>query len=430
MTACGPFEAAPRLAAAVSGGPDSLALCLLARDWAREKGGSVTALIVDHRLRQGSGAEARTVRDGLAALGVAAEILTRPDAPPESALQAEARTARHALLEHWCGAKGVLHLLLAHHENDQAETVLIRLAHRSGPGGLAGMALVSESRQVRRLRPLLGIPRDRLRATLEASGTGWIEDPSNTDPAFERVRVRAALADALADGLTAARVAGSACDFGRRRIETEAATAALLARAVMLDPAGHAWLDPHAFRSASAETAEAGLARLLTTVSGAPYTPRSEKIARLCEMIVSGALGGGRTLHGCRLVPRKQGILAIRELRHVAGFFPLSPGETVLWDGRFLVETSSDAPKGLAIGALGCVDWRATDSAPPARDADAIPRIARPVLPAVTRRGGLWHVPHLGLQAGRSSGDNAPSIRFAPRNPLTTAGFKVVLPAV
>ena len=109
--------------------------------------------------------------------------------------QAGARTAgggaraRYGLLFEACRARGILHLLVAHHADDQAETVAMRAAHGSGPDGLAGMAALVEQRDARLLRPLLGVSRDRLTATLEARGVAWIDDPSNTDPRFERVRV-------------------------------------------------------------------------------------------------------------------------------------------------------------------------------------------------------------------------------------------------
>ncbi len=186
----GPFERPPRLAVAVSGGPDSLALLLLADRWARASGGTVRAFHVDHGLRPESAAEAARLAGWLAARGIPCRIVRREGPRPPSRLQETARAARLALLEEACAADGILHLLLAHHARDQRETVAMRAARRSGPDGLAGMAALRETARVRLLRPLLDVPPARLRATLEALGQDWLEDPSNRDPRFERARLR------------------------------------------------------------------------------------------------------------------------------------------------------------------------------------------------------------------------------------------------
>ena len=121
MQPLGPFEPAPRIAVAVSGGPDSLALCLLAERWARARGGTVAALTVDHGLRPESGAEAAQVKRWLAARAIAQRTLRWTSAPRSGATQAEARAARFALLTGWCRRAGVFHLLLGH---GSVETVL------------------------------------------------------------------------------------------------------------------------------------------------------------------------------------------------------------------------------------------------------------------------------------------------------------------
>src|SRR5215472_14255742 len=117
----GAFERRPRLAVAVSGGADSMALALSAAAWARHRGGAITALTVDHRLRPESTGEARQVGAWLTARGIAHETLVWEGPHPTGDIQAAARTARYRLLEAWCAQHGVLHLLTAHHREDQAE---------------------------------------------------------------------------------------------------------------------------------------------------------------------------------------------------------------------------------------------------------------------------------------------------------------------
>ena len=174
MAPFAPFEQHPLLAVAVSGGADSLALCLLADRWARARGGAVAALTVDHGLRPAAAAEAQRVAAWLAPLGIAHRTLVWRPAPGTRNLQAAARDARYGLLEAWCRTAGCLHLLTAHHREDQAETFLLRLARGSGLDGLAAIAGVRETAHCRVLRPLLAVPRERLVAGMRERGQEWL----------------------------------------------------------------------------------------------------------------------------------------------------------------------------------------------------------------------------------------------------------------
>lgn len=224
MARCGPFEPAPHLAVAVSGGADSLALAVLASDWARTRGGSAIGLIVDHGLRPASGGEARTTAQHLRARGIEPRILPLVGLSRGPALAERARAARYDALVEACRAAGLLHLLLAHHAADQAETVAQRALRGSSSAGLAGIAQVVELASVRLLRPLLAVTPARLRANLRQIGLAWVEDPSNRDPSALRSRLRAGLAGhddaeaAIAAIDDAAAVAGQARAIGEGRI--------------------------------------------------------------------------------------------------------------------------------------------------------------------------------------------------------------------
>ncbi|MBM4438672.1 MAG: tRNA lysidine(34) synthetase TilS, partial [Actinobacteria bacterium] len=128
-----------RVAVAVSGGADSLALTLLADEWARRTGRSIAALTVDHGLRPDSAAEASQVGAWLAAARIRHEVLRWEGQKPRSGIHAAAREARYRMLTSWCRENDVRDLLLAHHRDDQSETFLMRLARGSGPDGLAAM---------------------------------------------------------------------------------------------------------------------------------------------------------------------------------------------------------------------------------------------------------------------------------------------------
>ena len=278
MARLGPFERRPVIAVATSGGPDSLALALLAGDWATALGGRAVALTVDHRLRPESDAEARQVGRWLRARGIAHRVLVSSGARPHANVQAVARGMRYDLLSSWCLDAGVLHLLLAHHIEDQAETILLRLGRGSGVVGLAAMAAVVEGAGLRLLRPVLTVSRARLRATLEARGQPWLDDPSNRDRTYARVRVRALLPALGAEGMTPARLADTARRLGRARQALEVDVASLLARATELYPEGYCLLDRRLLARAPAEIGLRALASLLVSIGGHPSPPRLERL--------------------------------------------------------------------------------------------------------------------------------------------------------
>lgn len=185
-----------RIGIAVSGGPDSLALLLLA---AQARRGAVEAATVDHALRPESRAEAEFVAELCAKLGVGHAILTAQwDEKPATALQERARLVRYRLLGDWARKRGLAAIVTAHHLDDQAETLLMRLARGAGVRGLAGMRRVARVPGVdlALARPLLGWRRSELEAVCAAAGVDPVRDPSNEDEQFERARLRKALSGA------------------------------------------------------------------------------------------------------------------------------------------------------------------------------------------------------------------------------------------
>lgn len=426
MAALGPFEAHPHLAVAVSGGADSLALLLLADDWARRRGGGATGLTVDHGLRPESAAEARRIGTWLAGRAIPHVVLPWQGDKPASGLQAAARQARYDLLAGWCRRSGVLHLAVAHHLEDQAETVLLRLGHGSGLAGLAGMAAVVERPEVRVLRPLLGVSRESLRRTLRDRGQEWIEDPSNQNAAFARVRLRAAMPLLAAYGLSAPRLASTARSLGQARVAFEGSLATLLAEAVFLHPAGFALVDGAALTAAAPELARWALGRLLMVIGGTAYPPRGDRLARLHEALRGSAAGAlAATLGGCRLLPWRGRLLIVREARRPGPAVAATPGGSMLWDGRYAVEFSArlDPRQGLCLGVLGCDGWRDAVEHAPEIKRRPLPAAVRPVLPALRDRHGVLGVPHLGYWRDEAAPALLASLRFAPRNSLAGPGF-------
>lgn len=439
LAGLGPFEARPRFAVAVSGGCDSMALCLLVHRWAARRKGEVVALTVDHGLRAGSSAEARQVGDWLGKWGISHRVLRWRGAKPNSNIQAAARDARYRLLSDWCRRRGVLHLVLGHHMEDQAETLILRLGRGSGLDGLASMAALGEKPFLRLLRPLLSVPRARLAATLGRLGQEWIEDPSNQDIAHARVRVRQSMPALARQGVSPARLAAAAGHLGRARAALDEAIAHFLARATEFHPAGFCRFDLGMLAAAPAEISLRALARTLVTVGGGAYPPRLERLERLHRALVeagaaaeSGEVpGGGRTLAGCRIVAGRGDALICREPAAADEVLRPTPGAEIRWDNRFSMIFSKGRKgpvRGLTLARLGGDGWAEIVGCAPDLRKCPIPGPARASLPAFRDTNGILAVPHLRYGRGGAEPVNLGlrALRFEPRLPVAGASFSVV----
>lgn len=397
------------LAVALSGGPDSLALLFLAARWAKRKPRMrLLAFTVDHGLRPESAREARLAARMAKSLGVEHRILVWEGEKPSSGIQATARAARYRLLAEAARAEGVEDILVAHHQDDQAETFLLRLARGSGVDGLAAMAPLREmpgAPGIRLLRPLLGFSRARLAATLEKAGLEAIQDPSNENTRFDRVKARRMLKELAALGLGPERLADTAANMARVRAALEAETHALLATHARLAPEGYVEADISALLKATEEIALRALAEILKCVSGSDYPPRLDALAALHKALDAGKLG--RTLHGCKLTRDGTRLLVVREVASAARALPLrlKPGEAAIWDGRFEI-TVRALPRGgagaewRALGAEGTTILKKEDLLPA-----GVPKSALPGLPALWKGKSLLAVPHIGIgMAGLETG--------------------------
>jgi tRNA(Ile)-lysidine synthase len=235
---------------AVSGGPDSTALLVLAARWAKQlkRPPKLLAVTVDHGLRPAAAREAAAVRKLAGRLGVPHRTLRWRGKKPRSGLQEAARNARYRLLAQAARLEGIAHIATAHTLDDQAETVLFRMARGSGLLGLTGMAHVAPlpvaplpvriEREIVLVRPLLHVSKARLIATLKAAKIGYSEDPSNYDPRFTRARLRTLMPALAREGLDARGLARLALRL--RRAEATVAVAVGAARAALAPPP---WLE-------------------------------------------------------------------------------------------------------------------------------------------------------------------------------------------
>ena len=420
MAALGPFERAPIVAVAVSGGADSLALTLLADEWAGGRRGRVIGLSVDHGIRPAAAGECRQVGVWLDELGIEHHILDWRAPPPSSGVQAAAREARHRLLTDWCRRNGILHLLLAHHRDDQVETSLMRLQRRSGLDGLAGMSALSSIGGVRLLRPLLDTPKSRLVELLENRGQAWIEDPSNRDPAYRRSQLRrrlSRLSMSDRDGLAATVRA-----LGEHRQAISAMASDLAAVAVDLHPAGYAYLTRSRYGVAPAAVRRRLLARLLMCIGGTRYPPRAGRLAAVDDWLVGPAGDAGRTLAGCRLLPGDERVLICREVGRLKETRRVRPGDAARWD-RFSIRIAADnrlSGRGeLHLRRLGAEGWRQMDE----MAFTTLPRPVRPSLPALWCGDRLLSAPRIPHICCKNDTKALFSAVFDPHHPLVSASF-------
>ena len=302
------------LAIALSGGADSLALTLLAQEWATAHGIGVVALTVDHRLREDSTAEAQHVANLMRDHGITHHILTPEHTPAGNNLMQAARTWRYDALTDFCRAHTISHCLLGQHLDDQLETVA--LAHARGRDtldltaerseGEAGMRPTRLYRGVKFLRPLLTFPKRDLIAYLRARHVTWVEDPTNTDPRFARVRMREQLANDpnLAHALHSTLAARTAAREAR-----DAALAEAMPSCVHM-LGGTATLNLSQWQSLASELRSLLLANLIRSIGGKPHRPRRHETERLVQALL-GEQQGKRTLGHC-VISWKNGTATIR----------------------------------------------------------------------------------------------------------------------
>lgn len=351
--------APPRFAVAVSGGRDSMALMRLSAQYARTREAEFVALTVDHGLRDGSSDEAEKVAAWCNAAGVAHRLLIWEGEKPSSGVQEAARAARYRLLAQAACEENCAAVLTAHSLNDQAETFLMRLARGSGLRGLSAMApetkiAAGAGAPVRLLRPLLGFSRAQLTATVGAFGQEFIDDPSNDDPAFERIRMRALLAGLEENGLlTNAALANSA-----RRLRAASKSARRVEGRLFLAWGGcfYNWGGASLDRLQQNAPGGEGLCRrLIHAVSGEAHAPE-EKAA--FDTVMRAHKDGAATLGGALVKKWKGRLWFLREpaaLLGRAGVAPMAPRALdgpVLWDGRFILKPLGGSD-GSSIAPLG-----------------------------------------------------------------------------
>ncbi len=289
------------VAVGVSGGPDSMALVKLLSEWAESNGGpEIHALIVDHGLRPESKEEAEATTSSLQGLHyVKSNILKWGGEKPEAGLQEEARKARYRLMSEYCENENIRHLFLAHHQDDQAETFLFRLAKGSGLDGLSAMRTRQEIDGVTLCRPLLGIPKARLVVTCDHCGIAYIQDPSNESEDFARVRLRKSMEVLAEEGLSSKRLATTAMRLRRARRALEDMTDKAFMQNLIEKETNRIVLSSSVLAEWPDDIALRVILKAVEMLRPtADYAPRMEKIEALFYDLIDEAPFRKRTLGG------------------------------------------------------------------------------------------------------------------------------------
>lgn len=333
------------LGLAVSGGPDSMVLMHLAAAWAKPLGIDLFVYTVDHGLRKDAAAECALVADAALALGLPCRVLGWTGSKPKTGLQAVARAARYRLIGTAMSKDGAGHLLTAHHADDQAETLLMRIAHGTGLTGLAGMRRFSRVEDVAVCRPLLDVARAGMLAYAECHQLEFVRDPSNQNEMFERVRWREILPDLSALGLGVDRLSL----LSKRAARAEHALAELTMRimdgCVTADPLGVLHLPLDRFRTLSPEIGIRALGEMVDWAGNGKRRFALGKIEELHAELTGASAFTGRVLFGAAVELYQGDILIFREIgRQGLPSFDLGSGETKTWDHRFEISLQDGAP--------------------------------------------------------------------------------------
>ena len=342
---CGRFDAhelfhslhePEKIAVAVSGGSDSLALLLMLADWATRQGKYLHCLTVDHGLRAGSHDEAVMVGSCCADLGIAHDVLTWDGEKPETGLSNAAREARYELMAERCLELGISNLVLGHQSDDQAETLMMRLSRSDQGGrGLAGMPAKTDyytkvGGKISLHRPLLDLARVDLQGYLSERSVHWVCDPTNDNTAYERVRTRLLLAEneVLRDQLLSyAKVSA------RYRTAMSHEVAHFISRDVSIVRFGGLLMDRAALNELPEPVAIVVLQVLLSVVGGRDYLPSVIDVQRVLENT------GGQTLARVHIHREGGEIYLTREVRNLPPAVNFGDG-AISWDKRYSIQTS------------------------------------------------------------------------------------------
>ena len=392
------FQPNSFIAVAVSGGADSMALCLLLHDWSKLYSQKIMALVVDHGLRQETRKEIQKIVKWLSTIEVSYEILYWKDKKPSTGIQSAARSARYGLMLQWCHNNNFKTLVTGHHLEDQVETFLLRVEGGSGLDGLSSMSSISDRAGISLVRPLLGVPKIFLREYLNSKRQTWIEDPSNQSLAFRRTAIRGMLTNLKDKGISASRINAVINNLDLIRCHLSSVTQVFFERAVRILPEAFCIVDLSALKSLPKPIMVRVLIKIILVFNNKIYPPRRRSIKHLIENIRSLKIRNF-TLGGCYFVFRGPNLFVCRDPRSISTQKVFS-GDKFIWDSVFNIVISGPQRENGKLSALGEKGWIEIVQKCPELKNIKIPHPVVVTLPTLFDEFGVIEVPGLRYHCG------------------------------
>ena len=336
---------------AVSGGGDSMAMLHLASEWANVKKKVIKVVTVNHNLRNEAKKEAIFTREFVKKLGHNHTILEWKKLSDGGNLQAEASFARKKLISNWAKLNNIKTVLVAHTLDDQVETILMRFTRGSGVDGLVGMKKILKLKGIFWFRPLLTISRDDLRKFLKIKKIQWIEDPTNEDRKYLRVKARDVILQLQQFGINTDLVINTSIRMeNARRVLNDVATEAFN-KYVTLKNWGDVEVNREIFNSFREDTFLRILAGIIKGISGSIYRPRYKDLINFTEAIINKNFKA-RTLCGVLVRAMNEKKIVFRREPSFPFFVSDLQSKEFIWDGRWQISVSRSLRKFEQIGPL------------------------------------------------------------------------------
>ena len=394
-----PLIGKEKFAIAVSGGSDSLALSILAKLYSLEQCSDFATLIIDHRLRKESAHEAKQTYKNLKKNNIKAEILTYRGSKFTSNIQKKARDLRYDLFQKYCKKNKIRFLILAHHQDDLIENFYIRLIRGSGIKGLTSLQNVSElNKDFYILRPLLYFKKEELLNLTKKIYSTWIEDPSNLNEKFLRVRIRKMQSKLQKEGFDPKRVLKTIENLNTAKNSLDFYISKSEKKYLIFYKEGYATLKSTIFKNEAPEVIFRVIIKAIHFVSGEYYPPRSDSLKILIKNFLSKKFKSS-TLGGCLIEKNSNTISFFREDRNLTSETLDKIKQTKNWDDRFLVYKNFDNKQKFIVKKLGNsgIDYLRKNKF--ISSLDKIPVQAKKTLPSFwNHKGELMFVPFINFK--------------------------------
>ena len=341
-----------KIGLAVSGGGDSIAMLVLASEWAILNKTKIYVVTVNHNLRKEAKEEIIFTREFTKKLGFSHSSLDWRRPSKAGNLQSQASLARKKLISDWAKENNIKTVLLAHTIDDQVETILMRFSRGSGVDGLVGMKKLIEIHGISWLRPLLNITRSNLRKFLKFKKINWVEDPTNEDRKFLRVKSRNIISQLKEIGINTDLVVNTSVRMENAKKVLDDVAVEAFNNFITLKKWGDIEVNKDIFNYCREDTILRTLAGIIKGISGSVYRPRYRELKNFAEGLNNKNFKA-RTLSGvlARAISQNKIVLR-REPSHPLCVSNLKP-KNFIWDGRWLVFLTKPLSKSEYIGPLG-----------------------------------------------------------------------------